>query len=562
MTGTHQTPADARRAASLMLLRDAGGGGPAGLEVLMMRRPERGDDLRSGACVFPGGVLEAADRAAHRWCLGPDDATVSAQLGLPAGEGGGLDYMIAAVRESFEEVGVLLACRPDGSPVDLAPLAADLAPWRLRLHRGEHDIGALCEAFDLRLDLRGLHYFSHWLTPPGVPKRFDTRFFVALAPAGQQAVADRAEAVELMWTQPAAALARDSGYKLLPVTRSTLQELQRHADAASAHAEAATRRNIALTMPRRGQTSRGLRIVLPWEPGWAELGRLDPDGTWGAWCEIVPGTPVRLSPSVTRVTAPNAGMMTGPGTNSYLVGHPDGGPLALIDPGPDDETHRAALMAAAPRPITHILVTHTHVDHSPGAAALQRATGARVLGRRAPPHPGQDHAFVPDHEPADGEALVLAEGLTLRARLTPGHASNHLCWLLEEEKTLFTGDHVMQGSTVVINPPDGDMQAFLDALAGLLTLDLDWLAPGHGFLVAGPHDVVRALIAHRLRREAKVLAALRAHGPCGLAALVPAAYDDTPARLHPVAQRSLLAHLLKLQADGAATEREGVWSAS
>jgi glyoxylase-like metal-dependent hydrolase (beta-lactamase superfamily II)/8-oxo-dGTP pyrophosphatase MutT (NUDIX family) len=551
---SHQTPSDARRAASLMLLRD----GAAGLEVLMLRRAERDDDLRSGACVFPGGVLEAADRAARAWCLGPDDAEASARLGLPEG---GLDYWVAAVRESFEEVGLLLACRPDGSHADLAPLAAELAPWRLKLHRGDHDIGALCRAFDLRLDLRGLHYFSHWLTPPGVPKRFDTRFFTALAPAGQLAEADRSEAVELMWTTTAAALAKESGYKLLPVTHSTLQELQRSPTAAAAHAEAGARRDIGVTMPRRGQTRRGLRIVLPWEPGWAELGRLDPDGRRGASAEIVPGVAVKLSPRVTRITAPNAGMMTGPGTNSYLVGDPDAGPLALIDPGPDDAGHREAMLAAAPRAITHIVCTHTHPDHSPGAAALARATGAAVWGRRAPPHAGQDPSFAPDHEPADGERLPLGPGTTLLALHTPGHASNHLCWRLPEEKTLFTGDHVMQGSTVVINPPDGDMAAYLRALEGLLDLDLDWLAPGHGFLVAEPHAVVRALIAHRLKREAKVLAALQARGPCALADLVPGAYDDTPAHLHRVAQRSLLAHLHKLQADGRAAEIEGVWSA-
>lgn len=536
-----------------------------GVEVLMLRRAEREGDLRSGACVFPGGVLETADRAAHAWCLGPTDAEASARLGLPEG---GLDYYVAAVRESFEEVGVLLACRPDGSPVDLGPLQAELAPWRLRLHQGEHDIGALCRHFDLRLDLRGLHYYSHWLTPPGVPKRFDTRFFTVRAPADQLAEADRGEAVELMWTRPAEALAPGSGYVLLPVTRVTLQELGRQGDAASAHASAAARSDIALTMPRRGRTRQGLHIVLPWEPGWAELGRLDPDGTRGASAEIVPGTPVQLSDRVIRLTAPNAGMMTGPGTNSYFVGaslgQPEaaGLPLAVIDPGPDDADHLAALLAAAPRPITHILATHTHHDHSPGAAALARATGARVLGRRAPPHPGQDQAFAPDHEPDDGDRLPLGEGCTLQAVHTPGHASNHLCWQLLEEKTLFTGDHVMQGSTVVINPPDGDMRAYLAALERVQAMDLDWLAPGHGFLVAEPAAVVQALIAHRLRREAKVLASLRAQGPCDAPALVPTAYDDTPAALHAVALRSLLAHLLKLQAEGRAEAHDGVWSAS
>lgn len=553
----HQTPPDARLAASLMVLRDAPEGG---VEVLMLRRAEREGDLRSGACVFPGGVLEAADRAAHAWCLGPSDAQASARLGLAEG---GLDYLAAAVRETFEEVGVLLACRPGGQPLapdEWAALQPALAPWRLWLHRGERDVGALCQAFDLRLDLRHLHYFSHWLTPPGVPKRFDTRFFTAPMPAGQRPEADRAEAVEMMWTRPADALAAGSGYVLLPVTRCTLQELQAHPDAATAHAAAAERQDVRVTMPRRGRTRQGPRIVLPWEPGWAELGRLDPEGHHQAWAEVVPGAPVRLSPRIVRVTAPNAGVMTGPGTNSYLVGDDDASaPLAVIDPGPDDPTHRAALLAAAPRRITHVLVTHTHADHSPGAAALARATGACVVGRRAPPHPGQDAGFAPDLEPSEGEVFRLGAGTTLQALHTPGHASNHVCWQLREERLLFTGDHLMQGSTVVINPPDGDMRVYLAQLERLLALDLDWLAPGHGFLVAEPHAVIRALMAHRLRREAKVLAALRQHGPAPVPALVPRAYDDTPVNLHGVAARSLLAHLLKLEAEGLAVHSAGVW---
>ena len=160
---------------------------------------------------------------------------------------------------------------------------------------------------------------------------------------------------------------------------------------------------------------------------------------------------------------------------------------------------------------------------------------------------------------------------TLRVVHTPGHASNHLCYLLEEERLLFTGDHVMQGSTVVINPPDGDMAAYLQALHALLDEDLQWLAPGHGFLVAEPQAVLRALIAHRLKREAKVTAALRAAGHASLDALLPQVYDDVPAALHAVARRSLLAHLLKLQGDGAARvvavgdvtdAGDGLWSAA
>ncbi|MEY3253881.1 MAG: hypothetical protein RL227_2854, partial [Pseudomonadota bacterium] len=179
----------------------------------------------------------------------------------------------------------------------------------------------------------------------------------------------------------------------------------------------------------------------------------------------------------------------------------------------------------------------------------------------------QDDSFRPDHEPADGERLVLAEGLTLHAVHTPGHASNHVCWWLEEEALLFTGDHLMQGSTVVINPPDGDMAAYLDSLRMLrLAHDagqrpLHWLAPGHGFLVAEPPAVIDALVAHRLKREAKVLGSLEgALQP--IEALLLRAYDDVPAALHGVAARSLLAHLLKLRDEGRAREHPEGWSAA
>lgn len=550
----HRTPDDARRAASLMLLRDGG----AGLEVLMLRRAERDGDMRSGACVFPGGVLDEADREARPFCLGWDDAGASRRLQLAEG---GLDYLIAAVRESFEEVGLLLACRADGTPFDTGQHAQALHPWRQRLQAGEASMAEFCRSFDLRLDLRALHYHSHWLTPPGIRQRFDTRFFVVPVPPGQQAQADRGEAVELMWSTPAAALDAASGYRLLPVTRHTLRELARFGKVAEAHAEAAARREVRLSMPRRVAGGGGaLKVVMPDEHGYDEVARLDPEGHGTALAEIRPGQAVRLSERVWRVTAPNAGVMTGPGTNSYLVGDPAGSGWAVIDPGPVDDHHLQALLAAAPGPITRILVTHTHVDHSPGAAALAQATGARRIGRRAPAAGGHDGGFVPDHEPEAGERIELGPQTTLRVLHTPGHASNHLCFLLEQERTLFTGDQVMQGSTVVINPPDGDMGAYLRALQALRDEPVDWLAPGHGFLVARPQEVIDALIRHRLRREALVRDALRAHGPGRVADLVPAVYADVPAALHGLAGRSLLAHLLKLREDGQAVVDAGeVW---
>ena len=548
MSGSYTKPADARSAASLLLLRD-GPDGHGSLEVLMLRRAERDADARSGAAVFPGGVLDARDRDAHAFTLGPDDSTVSAQLGLAAG---GLDYLVAAVRETFEEVGLLLA---DG-PVDLSALL----PWRERLQQGGASVGAFCRETGLKLDLRGLVYFSHWLTPPGHPKRFDTRFFMALAPAGQEALADLGEAQELMWLTPAQALAPERALKLLPVTQRMLQDLLRHPTSAAALQAARALTHVPLIMPRRALGPRGPRVVLPHELPYAEVSRLDPEGRGDVHADLLAGRAVRLSPHIVRVTAPNPGPMTGPGTNTYLVGA--GQAWTVIDPGPVSEPHLQAILSALPGKLVQVLVTHTHKDHSPGAAALSAATGAPVFGRVATFPEWQDDSFAPQRELVDGERLRLSDGVTLRVLHTPGHASNHLCYLLEEERTLFTGDHVMQGSTVVINPPDGDMQAYLASLTALLDVPLDWLAPGHGFLVAEPHAVLRALVAHRLKREAKVAAALSALGATPIDELLLRVYDDVPAALHPVARRSLLAHLLKLQADRAAMNDGEVWRAS
>ena len=543
------TPAPgARCAASLLLVRDPPGGG-AGFEVLMLRRAERDGDLRSGAAVFPGGVLDTRDREAHAHCVGCDDATASAQMGLAEG---GLDYLVAALRETFEEVGLLLAA----GAFDLAALA----PWRQRLQDGSASAADLCRAAGVQFDLHGVVYHSHWLTPPGVAKRFDTRFFIARAPDGQQAQADLGEALELMWLTPAQALERERGLKLLPVTRRTLSTLARHPDAGAALQAARDQGQVPLMMPRLATNARGPCIILPDELPYAEVARLDPDGRGDAHADLLPGRAVRLSPHVIRVTAPNAGPMTGPGTNTYLVGQGDA--WTVIDPGPQNAAHLQALLAAVPGRVTRILVTHTHRDHSPGAQALAAATGAPVLGRIAAHPEWQDSSFAPERELVDGERLALAPGLTLRVVHTPGHASNQLCFLLEQERLLFTGDHVMQGSTVVINPPDGDMAVYLQSLRALLEIELDWLAPGHGFLVARPHEVVRALLAHRLGREAKVLGALRRAGPAPLDDLLALVYDDVPAAMHGVARRSLLAHLLKLQGEGAARLAQQRWSAA
>jgi glyoxylase-like metal-dependent hydrolase (beta-lactamase superfamily II) len=259
---------------------------------------------------------------------------------------------------------------------------------------------------------------------------------------------------------------------------------------------------------------------------------------------------------VVRITAPNPGVMTGPGTNAYIVGRDE---LAVIDPGPDSESHLSALLQKVGTRLKWIVCTHTHLDHSPGARALKAATGARIAGYGLVPNDGrQDTTFTPDQALLDGDRIEC-DGLRLRAIHTPGHASNHLCYLLEERKLLFTGDHVMQGSTVVISPPDGDMQAYLRSLERLLGMEISAIAPGHGHLIETPHEEARRLIAHRLKREQKVIDALSEKGIGTLDELLPVVYSDTPARLHPVARRSLHAHLIKLQRENRVVESEDAW---
>ena len=548
-------PRPPRAAATLVVVRDAA----IGIEVLLLRRAEQGD-LNSGAWVFPGGMVDAADRRAHVCCTGLDDATASARLGVAEG---GLDYWVAALRECFEEAALLPAADAHGRPVawsgDAQPAAAWLDVWRGRLHRAEASLADLCRQAGWTLPLARVAYLSHWLTPPGVRKRFDTRFFVTAAPPGQLARHDQAETVEHRWLRPADALAL--GLRLMTPTAATLHQLARF-DSADAVVEwALAQPQVPLIMPRMGRDGSGLRPVTPDEPAWAEIGRLDPDGVAPPRCDSVPGQVVRLSTHVLRVTAPNPGVMTGPGTNTYLVGGGPANQWAIVDPGPDLAAHVEAVLAAAPGSVRWILATHTHQDHSPAAPALKRRTGATLLGRVADHAEWQDASFVPDQALKGGERVDIDDGVTLRVIHTPGHASNHLCFLFEQERLLFTGDHVMQRSTVVINPPDGDMAAYLHSLGRLQDEDIDWLAPGHGFLMAEPRRVLKAIVAHRLQRETKVIDALRDLGPAaGIETLLAQVYDDVPRHLHAMATRSLKAHLIKLRDEGVALERAGHWT--
>ena len=297
--------------------------------------------------------------------------------------------------------------------------------WRGALHRNERTLAELCREFDLTLALDRLVYLSHWLTPLARPKRFDTRFFLAEAPPAQTAAVDGTEMVEQLWLTPAEALARAHDLKLMTPTQKTLELVGRYPSVAALLAWARAPRSVALVMPRVGHGAQGLRPVLPDEHAYAELGRIDPAGHGTACYDIQPGVAVRLSPRLIRVTANNGSLMTGPGTNTYLVG---GGPRnewAVIDPGPLDDPHVQAVLDAAPGPIRWIFATHTHLDHSPATAPLQARTGATVHGRVAAHAEWQDTSFAPDVHLQGGERFELHSGATLHAIHTPGSITAH-----------------------------------------------------------------------------------------------------------------------------------------
>jgi glyoxylase-like metal-dependent hydrolase (beta-lactamase superfamily II) len=233
--------------------------------------------------------------------------------------------------------------------------------------------------------------------------------------------------------------------------------------------------------------------------------------------------------------------------------------IAVVDPGPAIDAHTELIREVAPGPIRWILVTHTHPDHSPAAAALAARTGAERLGRNAPDGAHQDETFTADRVLQNGDTLETSE-FRLEVIHTPGHASNHLCYLHDKLGWLFTGDHIINGSTVVIDPPDGNMSDYLESLERLMDKLLATIAPGHGELLESPYEAIDWIIEHRLEREATVFAALEKHPQSTAADLVAHAYSDVHERLHGVAERSLLAHLLKLERDQRAVSRGDLWS--
>ncbi|TAU25548.1 MBL fold metallo-hydrolase [Rhizobium ruizarguesonis] len=264
------------------------------------------------------------------------------------------------------------------------------------------------------------------------------------------------------------------------------------------------------------------------------------------------GQAVPVVSGVERITANNPGPFTFFGTNSYIVGSSS---VAVIDPGPEDEAHYQALMAAlGGRAVTHIVVSHTHRDHSPLSRRLQAATGAVTVGQgpHRPARPlregeinpfseSSDLSFVPDIALSDGQTLS-GDGWALSAVLTPGHTANHAAFALEGRDILFSGDHVMAWSTSIVAPPDGSMVDYMESLERLIARDDRLLLPGHGGPVTEPSTFLKALKAHRLKREQAVLARVQA-GDQRIAEMVKVIYRDTDPKLHGAAALSVLAHI-------------------
>lgn len=531
-------PAPPRPAATVLLLRDT----PQGVEVLMTRRSVAAS-FAPGAYVFPGGGVDASDAASH-----------ACAKRRPGQSDLHLTQAIAAIRESFEELGVLLARRADGSP----PTPRDIAALDRKA-----SFASQCAARGLALAADEVFLLAHWVTDRDLPRRFEVPFLVARMPPGQSPVADEAEQFEPVWVRPADALQRHAAgnfFIIFPTIR-TLQRLQAFATVqAVLQACAATEQPLWTSCPRAGLLAGKEVRYMEHEHPYGELQLVSPDGQIVHQLDWQTERPVALLRNVTRLTAPNPGAMTGPGTNSYLVGDPSTGFMA-IDPGPADPDHLRRLWRAAGGDIRMIVCTHSHADHSPGAKPLQAmcVQPPPIFGLPSAATARASSTFTPDQPLADQQLLVLsapagATGTshTLKVIHTPGHAANHLCLVLLEDGLLFSGDHVLNGSTTVVDPPDGDMTAYLESLDKLAAActehQIDFILPAHGYVLGRALDAVAYLKAHRLRREAKIIQVMQ-HLPDGtMDDWVARAYDDVPPRMWPVAKRSLLAHVQRIEA--------------
>jgi recombination protein RecT len=526
-------PAATRPAATVLLLRD----GPQGVELLMTRRSSTAS-FAPGAYVFPGGGIDAADAQAH---------AISARRDTQSDLH--LTQAIAAIRESFEELGVLLARHRDGRHADTADIAS--------LDR-KAPFAAQCADRGLTLAADTVFVLAHWITDRDLPRRFDVPFLVARMPDGQEPVADEAEQFEPVWVRPADALERHKAgnfFLIFPTIR-TLERLVHFKSVDDVLAACASEQPLWTSCPRAGTLNGEEARYMEHEMPYGELALVSPDGQIVHELDWQTARPVPLLKNLMRLTAPNPGVMTGPGTNSYLVGDPATGYIA-IDPGPGDASHLRMLHDAAGGDIRLIVCTHSHPDHSPGAKPLQAMCKGKppILGLPSAPTSRSASEFTPDRPLSDGEELVLSGGgvtHTLKVIFTPGHAANHLCLALVEDGLLVSGDHILNGSTTIVDPPDGNMTAYLDSLDRLSAAcgeyGIEFILPAHGHVLGFAKAAIGHLKAHRLKREAKIAAAMKTKPQGTMQEWVELAYDDVSPRLWPVAARSLQAHVERLRA--------------
>ena len=458
-----------RPSSTLVLLRQ----GQAGqVEALMLLRADRGDQ-NSLRWVFPGGLIDASDGQLRTQFQDLDDAVASARLGVV---NGGLDYWTAALRETLEEAGLLLAHDAAGRPVDAAAHAQALQDWRGALHavprgQGGAAFAELCRAHGWRLQGDAVVPFAHWITPLGMPKRFDTRFFVAAAPA-QAVSVDGIEIVEHRWVAVQDLAAEQGGIAIRGPTLAVARDLARHADVDAMLAWARGVGVVPAVHPRMATDARGQRqSIAPWHAAYAEVGRFDPKGRGNVRSFIRPGEVAELvAGRLLRITAPQPGGTSGPGINSYLL-HADAQDWVLIDPGPDDAAHAQAITAAL----------HERGGRLAAVLATQWPAGAPPAAR-----------FPPQRRPGNGERLDFGGGCVLRVVGPTDQAGTQLSFVHEGLWLLFCGDPLPAGSAHGdLAQPDGDRDAYLAGLRRLAQragAGFDAIAPGHGFLIEHPAE--------------------------------------------------------------------------
>jgi glyoxylase-like metal-dependent hydrolase (beta-lactamase superfamily II)/8-oxo-dGTP pyrophosphatase MutT (NUDIX family) len=448
-----------------------------------------------GAVVFPGGSVASPDRD-ERWEVASmlPGAAAARVLDEPD-ERLALGFYVCALREAVEEVGLPLTGR--GGP----RLPHDAIAPGLFLQA--------CLEQRIELPTDRLIYAGRWVTPVDSPVRFDTRFFLAAAPEGFHPRPSPEEVETCYWAQPAAVLGElaEGSVIMAPPTIDFLQRLEGFSS-----------------------TDEILQAVVA--------------GSLRASASVLSA---RLSPRVSVVIAPNAGIMTGPGTNTYIVGRES---TFVIDPAVEDRAYIDAVAHAA-GDVAGILVTHRHADHVAGVRALAERTEAPVRAY------GAEKAAGVEVEGIDDGDVLAVDGATLRVLHTPGHAPDHISFVLEEERALFAGDNVMGEGTPVIDPPEGHMRTYIRTLRRLAELDLERIYPGHFRPLDRPAEVWSELLEHRRERERRIVGAL--DRPSELADVVCRAYRDTAPELHSLAIRSALAHLEMLEEDDRVLRDGRIW---